>query len=128
MVVEFCVGDKYSFENHINVFSKLIYYIYSPKLSYFNVFSTLIYFIVFLRILKMVIEFCAGDKYPFENHINVFSKLIYYSRGKKDTPATKELWSRIVFFKRTWLLLWERYSHFHFRSLLPLPRTFKRGI
>ena len=63
------------FKNRINLFSKLISYV---VLNSHQCFSTLISFLVFLRILKMVIEFCAGDKYPFENHINVFSKLIYY--------------------------------------------------
>ena len=51
----------------------------------------------------------------------------WYSRGKKDTPATKELWGKIVFFKRTWLLLRERYPQFHFCPLVPLLRASKRG-
>ena len=46
---------------------------------------------------------------------------------KKDTPATKELWGKIVFFKRTWLLLRERYPQFHFCPLVPLLRASKRG-
>ena len=58
---------------------------------------------------------------------NVFLKLsifvapITYNRGKKDTPATKELWSKIAFFKRIWQTL----------KVLPHPRasgSFLRGI
>ena len=35
----------------------------------------------------------------------IHSAMYTYNRGKKDTPATKELWSKIAFFKWAWQTL-----------------------